>query len=351
MAKRLNPHLGEFLLVVGIALFPPLLSIIRYYVGSPGGPDDMSLAYCSVSFTYSFLVTGSLYYGCSFIFHWFSRKMPWNEAGLKRLLPEIVVIFTYTTITQFLIITAFGQTSLFEGQPLTPSFYFENIFFGNTVTLIVMAIVEGVYLFRAWKKTLLNAEKLKTESLKSQFDSLKGQLDPHFLFNSLNVLSSLVEKDPEKAQHFIDDFARVYRYVLEVKDEMVVPLHRELQVLESYLNLQKIRFAEGIKVKKEIAAGHLDMYVPPLSLQELVSNAIKHNEASLGKPLNIEIRSEGNYVVVCNNLQLRSEKVPSTGTGLGNLQARYSLLSSKKAHFRILDDHYRAEIPLIESEQ
>ena len=338
MAKRLNPHLGEFLLVVGIALFPPLLSIIMYYVGSPKGPDDMSLAYCSVSFTYSFLVTGSLYYGCSFIFKWFSRKMPWNEAGMKRLLPEILVIFTYTTITQFLIITAFGETSLFDGKPFTPSFYFENIFFGNTVTLIVMAIIESVYLFRAWKETLVNAEKIKTESLKSQFDSLKGQLDPHFLFNSLNVLSSLVEKDPEKAQHFIDDFARVYRYVLEVKDEMVVPLQREIHVLESYLNLQKIRFGEGIQVKKTIAVEHLDRYVPPLSLQELVSNAIKHNEASLSNPLIIEISSEGNHVVVSNNLQLRSEKVHSTGTGLENLQARYRLLSSQKTHFHPLMD-------------
>ncbi|HAD97859.1 MAG TPA: hypothetical protein DCG19_10665 [Cryomorphaceae bacterium] len=351
MAKRLNPRVGEFLLVVGIATVPTLLSLMRYYVGSPAGPDEMSLNYCSVSFIYSFLVTGSLYYGCSFIFMGFSRKMPWNKYGLKRLLPEILVIFTYTTIMQFLIITAFSKTSLFEEKELTPYFYFENIFFGNTVTLIVMAIVEGVYLFRAWKEALVNEEKLKTQSLKSQFDSLKGQLDPHFLFNSLNVLSSLVEKDPAKAQHFIDDFARVYRYVLEVKDEMVVPLQRELHVLESYLNLQKIRFAEGIQVKRKIAAEHLDLYVPPLSLQELVSNAIKHNEASQSKPLLIEISSEGDHIVVSNNLQLRGEKAPSTGTGLENLQARYRLLTSRKTHFRILDDHYRAEIPLIESEQ
>ncbi|MEQ9262476.1 MAG: histidine kinase [Owenweeksia sp.] len=351
MAKRLNASLGEFLIVLGIAMVPPLLSIVRYYLGSLEQVDNLDVAYCSVSFAYSFLVTASLYYGCRYIFMIFNRKMPWDEAGLRRLFPELLVIFSYTTLVQFILLTAFGQTEVFEGHPLTASLYFENIFFGNTITLIVMAIIEGVYLFRAWKESLVHAEKLKSQSLKSQFDSLRGQLDPHFMFNSLNVLSSLIDKDPRKAQHFIDDFARVYRYVLEVKDEMVVPLHRELQVLDSYLNLQKIRFGEGISVKKNIAAHHLDQYVPPLSIQELVSNALKHNEASISKPLIIEVRSNGNSLVVENNLQLRGEKAVSTATGLKNLRERYRLLTSQKVSFRILDHQYRAEIPLIESEQ
>ncbi len=351
MAKRLNPNVGEFLIVVGISVVPTLLSVVRYYLDSLHAPDEISVQYCSVSISYSFLVTASLYYGCRFIFLQFNRRMPWSEYGLKRLLPEILVIFSYTTVTQFLIFSAFAGTAVFEGEELTPSLYFENIFFGNTITLIVMAIIESVYLFRAWKASLLQTEQLRSESLKSQFDSLKGQLDPHFMFNSLNVLSSLVEKDPEKSQHFIDDFARVYRYVLEVKDQMVVPLHRELQVLDSYLNLQKIRFSEGISVKRDIDSEHLEQFVPPLSLQELVSNAIKHNEASTSKPLEIHLRSEGRYIVVENNLQLRGERPASTGTGLPNLKKRYQLLTSHKPSFRIVDHRYRAEIPLIESEQ
>ncbi len=349
MAKRINRELGDIIIVLSISVVPPLLYILQHYFDTVSR-SELTVETCSISFLNSFIITASLFYGCRFIFGFLNKHMPWEKYGVKRVIPEVLIVFTYTSITQFLIVWVFSGTSLYDYHKATPANYFDDILFGNTITLIVVAIIEGVYLFRRWKESLVQTEKLKSENLKSQFDSLKAQLDPHFMFNSLNVLSSLVRKDPEKAEHFIDDFAKVYRYVLEVKNEMVVPLHRELQVLDSYLNLQKIRFGDGIIIKRDIHSEHLDQYVPPLSLQELVSNAIKHNEASLKNPLVIEIKSTENGIIIENNLQLRSEKISSTGTGLTNLRERYRLLTSHRPVFRILDRHYKAEIPLIEAE-
>jgi len=349
--KKLNREIIDIITVLCIAIVPPTLNVLQLYFGSLDAEDGgITVEACSVYFLNSLIVTASLFYGCRFIFEWFNKNMPWDKNGVKRILPEVLVIFTYTTLAQIVIVWLFSGTVLYDYQKATPAIYFDNVLFGNTITLIVVAIIEGVYLFRRWKESIVHAEKLKSESIKSQFDSLKAQLDPHFMFNSLNVLSSLIRKDPEKAEQFIDDFAKVYRYVLDVKNEMVVPLHRELQVLDSYLNLQKIRFGEGIVIKRDIRSEHLDQYVPPLSLQELVSNAIKHNEASVKNPLIIEIRSLEQGVSIENNLQLRSEKVASTGTGLTNLKERYRLLTSHRPNFRILDHCYKAEIPLIQEE-
>lgn len=341
-----------FLVILAIAVVPPLLSILGYLVtGKVGGSSELSTFQMLGEALYSFTTTAVLYTGSTLVVNFLNRQLPWKGNVVKRILVEALMVFGFASLAQFGIISLFHRLFLQQtGVPLDAELYFHNILFGNTITLIVVVIIEGVYFFRRWKESILAAERLEKENVQSQFANLRAQLDPHFMFNSLNVLSSLIKKDPQKAEQFVEDFAKVYRYVLDVKDEMVVPLSRELQFIDAYLNLQKIRFGEGLKVCKNVNGVHLSQYVPPLSLQEMVNNAIKHNEVSQEKPLEIRITSNGSGILVSNNLQPRNEKMHSTGLGLENLRQRYKLLSVDEPEFQVRDHEYVARIPLIGEE-
>lgn len=342
----------DWIAVIIISLVPGTIELIRYlFLGLEPPEAGKSVAfYFCIGTVYSFAITSSLYFGCLSIFYWLNEKMPWKDNVGRRIFVEVLLIFGYATLVQFIVLMIFGETPIFETVEMDGRYYFENILFGNTITLIVVSMVEGVYFFRSWKESLLLTEKMKSENMASQLNSLKTQLDPHFLFNSLNVLSSLIKRDTEKAEIFVEDFARVYRYVLEVKDEMVVMLNQELKFLEAYTNLQKIRFGNALQVSIQINPRPMILYLPPLSLQELVSNAVKHNEVSAERRLKIEIFNEGDILVVRNNLQLRNEEISSTGVGLENIEKRYSLLSDKECSFEKTEDYFIAKIPLLEIE-
>lgn len=343
----------NLLAVIIISLVPGLIGALRYFFvdTSHYGPDQDAWLNFSVGILYSFIITSSLYFGCLSILHWLNEKMPWKDNVAKRIAVEIASVFTYSTVVQLIVILAFSRSVVYENVRTDVGFYFENILFGNTITLIVMTMVEGVYFFQNWKESLLLAEKMKRENMESQLNSLKSQLDPHFLFNSLNVLSSLIKKDTAKAEEFVEDFARVYRYVLDVRDEMVVPLSSELKFMEAYVSLQKIRFGKGFQIKVNINPRPMTLFLPPLSLQELVSNAIKHNEVSAERPLTIEVFNRGDDLYVKNNLQRRNDEVESTALGLANIEKRYALLTDKKPYFETKEDSFEAMLPLLEIEE
>ena len=218
------------------------------------------------------------------------------------------------------------------------------------VTFMITSIYEGAFLFDKWKSSLIESERLQRENLQSQYETLKNQVNPHFLFNSLNALSSLVHLDPDKAVDFIDEFSKIYRYVLDTRERAVVQVKEEMAFVNSFMFLQKIRFGDNLRMEVNVAAEQLNDYVPPLSLQLLFENAIKHNEISSQKPLNIELFNENGYLVVKNNLQLREDGSPSTGLGLNNLKDRYSMISSQETHFFVSNGDYLAKIPLIKEE-
>ena len=339
---------GNTIAVFAVALVPVLLGLLEFAVGSEHSPSGFNQNHFIYNFLYSFLVTASLFYGCAAIITILNRTLPWKGNIWKRLLIEVLAVFTYTSLAQGLILYLLRNTPVFVRE-LTAKDYFDNILFSNTITLIVVAIIEGIYFFRNWKESLVAAERLKQENIKSQYAGLKSQLDPHFMFNSLNVLSSLIRSDPAKAEKFVDDFAAVYRYLLQVKDEMVVPLKDELEFVRKYLNLQKIRFEEGLQVKISIRDQN-QKFLPPLSLQELVGNAVKHNSFDRSAPLHIELYDENDCVIVENNLR-RRKHVNGTKTGLNNLCERYKLLSSRQPEFREEKNRFISKIPLIEVDE
>jgi PAS domain S-box-containing protein len=189
--------------------------------------------------------------------------------------------------------------------------------------------------------------RLQKENLQSQFEVLRQQVNPHFLFNSLNVLTSLIKLEPDLAEKFTEHLSKVYRYVLENKDNDLVSLHTELEFLDAYIFLLQIRFMDKIDIRVDINSADKDKMILPLALQLLIENAIKHNSMSKRNPLIISIFiSDGSLLNVVNNLQERESYMASTGVGLKNIEHRYSLLEMPAPQFSKNETQFIARIPL-----
>jgi LytS/YehU family sensor histidine kinase len=201
---------------------------------------------------------------------------------------------------------------------------------------------------QSWRQAEINAEKLKAAHISSQFETLKNQVNPHFLFNSLNVLTNLVYDDQDTAAKFIKQLSQVYRYVLESKDRNLVSLKIELEFVDSFIFLQKMRFGESLHVSINVPEDMRMHLVPPLAIQMLLENAIKHNIVSKNNPLNIDLYIEKNVLVVKNNLQ-RKNIIPeeSSGIGLKNIAERYNYLTNLEVKVLEQDGLYMVKLPLI----
>jgi PAS domain S-box-containing protein len=194
--------------------------------------------------------------------------------------------------------------------------------------------------------------KVQKENLQSQFEVLKQQVNPHFLFNSLNVLTSLIKIDPDLAESFTERLSKVYRYVLENKEKDVVSLSTELEFLNAYLFLLEIRFMNKIVIEINIDKSYYDFQILPIAIQLLIENAVKHNTFSKVKPLKIEIFVDRQQKLnIVNNLNLRETKFASTGVGLENISRRYALVSDQKPEFNKTGNQFIAKLPLLKSEK
>ena len=204
-------------------------------------------------------------------------------------------------------------------------------------------------LLKIQEKLQMESKFLQQENIRIQYESLKNQVNPHFLFNSLNVLTSLIKLDPNLAERFAEQMAKVYRYVLEHREEDLVTVRSELDFIQSYTFLIQIRFMDKVKVNIQIPEAGLDLYLPPLAVQILMENAVKHNTFSKKQPLIIDIVVDGeNYLNVINNLQKRDMHVVSTGVGLSNITSRVAHLTDRPAFFGEREGSFIARIPLID---
>ncbi|MBD1207448.1 MAG: histidine kinase [Ignavibacteria bacterium] len=227
---------------------------------------------------------------------------------------------------------------------------FVNNLIGLMVTTAYLILTRGRDYVRLLNQAELDIERYKNESATARLQALRSQLNPHFLFNSLNTLSSLVHRDAEAADDFIQQLAKVYRYVLEHSEHDTVTLHTELQFVASYLWLLQMRFKEGLRVEMRIDKTSEDLHLPPMTLQVLIENAVKHNIVSPKQPLTIEIVSDGeDCLVVKNNLQERSEKDASSSVGLANITARYEHLAQQTLTVLRTNDAFTVRVPLLRS--
>jgi LytS/YehU family sensor histidine kinase len=199
------------------------------------------------------------------------------------------------------------------------------------------------------KKSVEEKEMLKRESLLAQLSALKTQVNPHFLFNNLNTVCSIIPENPQQAIHFVQQMSKVYRHILEVKDEQSISLKEELDVLRAYAFMLKTRFGDNIDICINVPEEKLRRKIVPLSLQILMENAIKHNIVSSDKPLKIDVFSEDGKLVVSNNLQKKNQENESTGIGLDNLRNRYRLLGDRQVEVKESGAIFIVSIPLIEN--
>ncbi|WP_420149405.1 sensor histidine kinase [Spirosoma sp.] len=226
--------------------------------------------------------------------------------------------------------------------------YYWTLLLSMIGNLIANVIHESVYTFEKWTETLQQTERLKKINLQSRLESLKQQVNPHFLFNSLNTLSSLIDNDPDKAEQFVEELASVYRYLLHTNEAELTSLQTELTFINSYFHLLKTRYGNGIDLHVAISDDFQAAQLPPLTLQMLVENAVKHNIILPDQPLSIRIETDTNgRLVVANNVQRKNSRVLSNGVGLANIATKYQLLGH--GNLEILDEPaaFTVTIPLI----
>lgn len=223
-----------------------------------------------------------------------------------------------------------------------------NIIYATLINLFLHLVNAILFFFREYKQKWIEAEELRRNSEQAQLQLIRSQVNPHFLFNNLNVLSSMVIRDNPEANHFIEEFSKVYRYILSNQQKELVELRAELDFIEPYLFLLRKRFDEGLEVSIRISDEYRSWHVVPAALQMLIENAIKHNIVSRQKPLHIDIHTNGNQtLVVTNNLQPRKMKEPSTLIGLQNIRKRYELISGKDVIVKQTDELFEVSLPLL----
>ena len=227
----------------------------------------------------------------------------------------------------------------------------ELIILGFIIVIItIMTVVElSVFLLEKWRFSLAELERFKKENAEFQFESLRSQVNPHFLFNSLNTLASLIYSDKEKAEIFIRELSDVYRYVLDNRGKELVTFSKELQVARSYLFLLSLRFEKNLEVDWQIQPETEKKMIAPLTLQLLIENAVKHNVVSKKKPLTIRIISEDSQLIVSNNLQKKEIKEYSSQLGLKNIQSRYAFFNVGGVDITETDSEFIVKVPLIEA--
>ena len=225
-----------------------------------------------------------------------------------------------------------------EPPPTHTAILLASLFVIITI-LFVNNIFEIILLRREMEFNRVRAEKMETAKVEAELEALKTQIDPHFIFNSLNTLSYLITREPQSARLFNDTLAKVYRYILSNKDKDLVLLKEELEFISNYFYLLKIRFSDGVNMIIEINdVSAEDFLIPPISLQTLVENAIKHNEFSESHPLDIKVAVSANYVVVRNPVKPKEQSAPSNKIGLNNLDNRYKLITRKNI---VVENNYR----------
>jgi sensor histidine kinase YesM len=237
----------------------------------------------------------------------------------------------------------------FLGYQLNINQYAWCLIIGVFCNILATSLNEGAAFYEKWRKMVDEAENLKKENLQSQLEGLKGQVNPHFLFNSLNSLSSLISEDPEKAERFLDEMSKVYRYLLRTNEEGLTTLESEMQFIQSYFHMLKTRYGDGLDMEIKIDEHYMNYQLPPLTLQMLVENAVKHNMILKNDPLKILIMTTNSAkLIVSNNLQRKDRMVSSNKVGLTNIVNKYRLM--KKEEISIRDDgkEFAVVVPLIQ---
>ena len=339
-----KPFYKKYYPVILALLISPLFGILF-----SDGMALKSFANFTIAFVWSFVIWITQWYGNEFVYILVDRKISWEKQPVLKTIVLFTSIAVFAAVAIIIVNLSFTVV-VFGGMPENLSgWIIYNGRMGIIIALSVSTIITTIGFYKAWRRVKSNEDKLKNELLDFQYKALVNQVNPHFLFNSLNVLSSLVHEDPELAENFIQQLSKVYRYTLETRENELVPLESELKFIESYLFLLKIRFEDSLNYSITIPENKAGLIIP-MALQILVENAIKHNLVSRQSPLEIKIEICDDAVCVRNNLQPVSSTGKSTGFGLESIKNRLAYMSDKQLQTEKTESEFIARLPLIKTE-
>ncbi len=328
----------------GSLIFSILFSVIFKWIQTGNPFKAETIMFGSIIFL-NIIITGSVGYN---ILGRFSQKSTIQTR--KQIIPAFL-IFVLIALIVSLSTISLGVYLYYLAKDLNTSNFLKHLFTIELSSAIKQFVVwillaSAFFFYTIWRKAIVREQQLREENLKYKYRNLKSQVNPHFLFNSLNTLSEIVYDDAKKADSFIQKLSGIYRYILDNEETDLIPLKEELDFVEQYFNLQKER--DNGKISLKIDIQNKDRYkIIPVSLQLLVENALKHNAISMEKPLEIRIYNTDEYVIVSNTLQRKSIIENSTQTGLSNLRDRVKLIMGKEIIVEEENNRFNVKLPVV----
>ncbi len=298
------------------------------------------------SYAWAVAICVTQWMGNSYIYGLLDKRYSWQDHLKKRAIYGSLALIGYSAFA-YVVVQMIMFKLVYGALPENPVYWtLRTSYIAVLISFIVSLIFVVVAFFQYWKKSLLEAERFKAEMLQYKYEALQNQINPHFLFNSFNVLSDLVYEDQNKAIDFIKQLSQLFRYVLDSRDRELVTIKEELEFIEAFSYLLQTRFEDKLIIKQEFEAREDEMIVP-MTLQLLIENCVKHNEISASQPLTVQIMRTGDYLKVENNLQLKSAGLDSKKTGLSNIRQQFKFFTDKEIVFTETDHSFSVEVPVI----
>ncbi|MBF7090899.1 2TM domain-containing protein [Flavobacterium sp. ALJ2] len=339
---HLKPHIIKALFI-GTVIF--LVSFLIKFISFG---TEVFTPYLFIAFLYCMLYSTTLYIVNSSLFAFLDKVFKANPYSLKRIIIGFISSFFFSLLAIFVLRiflkVIIDKHSIVEFLANEDS---ENYIESSVITFIVLVVFHALHFYKVYNENRVKEQKIIAGTASAKFETLKNQIDPHFLFNSLNVLSSLIEENPDNAQRFTTSLSKIYRYVLEQKDKELVSVEDELAFAKTYMNLLKMRFENSLFYELPTEDIHPDAKVVPLSLQLLLENTVKHNVVSEQKPLHIRIFIEKDYLVIQNDFQKKEVLQDRQGVGLQNIVNRYGIITNRKVLIEQNKETFTVKIPIL----
>jgi len=333
--------------LIAVLLLPPFALLLNYVLF--GNKYFSSWQPFLIGSLITTLVIFIVYVCCGMIATVMRNRFPKYSQTFRRIVISLSIYVAMMWAAISVLFWGYDYIG-FLGYEINMAKYVWALVVGALCNLLATSFNEGAAFFEKWREVVDEAEQLKKENLRTQLEGLKGQVNPHFLFNSLNSLSSLISEDPDKAERFLDEMSKVYRYLLRTNEDGLTSLEAEMQFINSYFHMLKTRFSDGLEMETRISDQYLDYQLPPLTLQMLVENAVKHNMIMKNSPLKILIMTTNSgKLVVSNNLQRKDRKVSSNKVGLTNIVNKYRLMKQEEIAVRDDGKEFAVVVPLIQA--
>jgi len=329
-----------------ILVMPPISLGVNYFVWGGRYFSDVRLFLAGTLPTLAVFIL--VYILCGMIAGILLNRFPKYSQTFKRIGISLLVYMLIMIAAVTFIFRGYDYIG-YLGYEFNGNNYAWALVIGITSNLLATSFNEGAAFYERWRALVDEADNLKKENLQSQLEGLKGQVNPHFLFNSLNSLSSLITDEPDKAEKFLDEMSKVYRYMLRNNEDGLTPLEAEMEFIRSYFHMLKTRYGDALEMEERIEPRFLHYLLPPLTLQMLVENAVKHNMLLKDSPLRVLVMtSNSGKLVVSNNLQRKTRNVASNKVGLGNIAKKYQLMMKEEVAIHDDGKEFAVAVPLIQ---